>query len=413
MRPARPAARSVRPRRPAARSRLLACLGSLVALACAPALAGCGPVAGSSASAPAAGPAEAAASAARPSASASASGPVPATGSMAKQSPSSHSTSSRSALPSARSSAHGQGPALHADHVVGHGTPASCTSQAVVQAVAAGGVIAFSCGPHPVTIVMTATAKVRNTSARVVLDGGGLVTLSGGGARRILYLDTCDPAQTWITSHCQDQATPALTVRNITFADGNSTGQAYEGGGGGAIFDRGGQLTVVNTRFTGNRCDSSGPDLGGAAIRALSQYQNRPVQVTGSTFTGGVCSNGGALSSIGVSWVIKDSTFTGNRAIGNGANPAQAGTPGGGSGGAIYTDGDDYTVTVDGSVLTGNSAREGGGALFFVSNDKTGTLTIGQSRLHGNPNAGFQTAGYPGIFFLGRGHPGLPGSSIS
>jgi hypothetical protein len=302
---------------------------------------------------------------------------------------------------------------IHADHVVGDGTPGSCTSRAVVRAVAAGGVIAFSCGPRPVTIVMTATAKVRNTSAQVVLDGGGLVTLSGGGVRRILYMDTCDPAQTWTTSHCQDQAAPALTVEHITFADGNSTGQVYDGGGGGAIFDRGGQLKVIDVRFTGNRCDSTGPDLGGATIRALSQYQNRPVEVTGSTFTGGVCSNGGALSSIGVSWVIRNSTFTGNRAIGDGANPAQAGTPGGGSGGAIYTDGDDYTVTIDDCVITGNSAREGGGAVFFVSDNRTGTLTIEYSKLRANPNVGFHTAGYPGIFFLGQGHPRIVSSSLS
>src|SRR4051794_13262383 len=204
--------------------------------------------------------------------------------------------------------------AVHSGHVIGHGTPASCTSQAVVRAVAAGGVITFSCGPRPVTIVMKATAKVRNTSSRVVLDGGGKVTLSGGGVRRILYLDTCDPAQGWTTAHCQDQSTPVLTVRNMTFANGNSAGQLFDGGGGGAIFDRGGQLKVTGSHFTGNRCDASGPDLGGAAIRALSQYQNRPVSITGSTFTGGVCSNGGALSSIGVSWVIQGSTFTGNRA---------------------------------------------------------------------------------------------------
>jgi hypothetical protein len=303
--------------------------------------------------------------------------------------------------------------AVHSDHVIGRGTPGSCTSQAVVGAVAAGGVITFSCGPRPVTIVMKATAKVRNTSARVVLDGGGKVTLSGGGVRRILYMDTCDPAQAWTTSHCQDQSSPVLTVQNITFADGNSTGQLFDGGGGGAIFDRGGQLKVTGSHFTGNRCDASGPDLGGAAIRALSQYQNRPVYVTGSTFTGGVCSNGGALSSIGVSWVIQGSTMTGNRAIGHGANPAQAGTPGGGSGGAIYTDGNSYTVTIDGTTITGNSATEGGGAVFFVSNDRTGTLRIEHSRLRGNPNAGFHTAGYPGVFFLGRGTPVVIGSTLS
>jgi hypothetical protein len=302
---------------------------------------------------------------------------------------------------------------LHPDHVIGRGTPASCTSQAVVRAVAAGGVIAFSCGPRPVTIVMQATAKVRNASARVVLDGGGKVTLSGGGVRRILYLDACDPAQGPTTWRCQDQSSPVLVVQNITFADGNSTGQLFDGGGGGAIFDRGGQLKVTDARFTGNRCDASGPDLGGAAIRALSQYQNRPVYITGSTFTGGVCSNGGALSSIGVSWVIKDSTLSGNRAIGRGANPARAGTPGGGSGGAIYTDGDDYTVTIDGTAITGNRATEGGGAVFFVSDDKTGTLRIEHSRLRGNPNAGFHTVGYPGVFFRGRGRPVVIASTLS
>jgi hypothetical protein len=38
---------------------------------------------------------------------------------------------------------------------------------------------------------MTATAKVVNSSHRVVLDGGGLVTLSAGGRCQILYMNTC------------------------------------------------------------------------------------------------------------------------------------------------------------------------------------------------------------------------------
>src|SRR3984957_2779501 len=80
----------------------------------------------------------------------------------------------------------------HPNHVIGHGTPASCTSAAVVRAVALGGIITFNCGPKPVTIVMTHTAKVVNTRHRIVLDGGGKVTLSGGGKIEILYMDTCD-----------------------------------------------------------------------------------------------------------------------------------------------------------------------------------------------------------------------------
>jgi hypothetical protein len=301
----------------------------------------------------------------------------------------------------------------HPNHVIGNGTPAGCTSAAVVSAVAKGGVITFSCGPSPVTIVMHATAKIRNTSAQVVIDGGGKVTLTGGSVRRILYMDTCDKRQVWTTSHCDDQATPRLTVQNITFAHGNSTGDFFDGGGGGAIFARGGQLKVVNSAFIGNRCDRTGPDLGGAAIRALSEYRNRPVYIIHSTFVGGYCSNGGALSSIGVSWTVLNSLMMHNKAIGVGANPARHGTPGGGSGGAIYNDGDKYRLRVSGTVIKYNHAREGGGAIFFVSNDRTGTLTIEHSTLHDNPNVGFYTAGYPGIFFLGAGHPVVVDSTIN
>ena len=299
----------------------------------------------------------------------------------------------------------------HPDHVIGTGTPASCTSAAVVTAVAAGGVITFKCGPAPVTITMTATAKVRNDhGSRVVIDGGGLVTLSGAGKRRILYLDTCDKAQIWTTSHCDNQSTPRLTVQNITFTKGNSTGQTFEGGGGGAIFDRGGRLAVINAKFTDNRCDPTGPDLGGAAIRALSQYNNEPVYVVNSTFTDGVCSNGGGLSSIGVSWTVLNCLFTGNRAIGNGANPATSGTPGGGSGAAIYNDGDTYVLTIAGTVMTNNNANEGGGAIFYVSNDRTGTMSIANSTLTRNKSGKFQN--YPGIFFLGAHAPTFSHSTI-
>ncbi|WBC06583.1 hypothetical protein [Micromonospora sp. WMMA1976] len=285
---------------------------------------------------------------------------------------------------------------------VGSGTPASCTSEAVVKAVAAGGLITFDCGPAPVTITMKATAKVVNSHGpRVVLDGGGTVTLSGGGKRRILYMNTCDEAQGWTTSHCQNQDHPRLTVQNLTFADGDATGERSEGGGGGAIFVRGGRFAVINSRFVGNRCDRTGPDLGGAALRVLSQFENKPVYVVSSTFTGGVCANGGALSSIGVSWTVLNSVFRDNRAVGTGANPARGGTPGGGSGGAIYCDGNEFAVRIAGTVIEDNSANEGGGAIFFVSNNRTGTLKIDSSTLRRNPSRGFETRGHPGIFFLG------------
>jgi hypothetical protein len=293
------------------------------------------------------------------------------------------------------------------DHVVGSGSPSSCTSKKVVRAVARGGVITFDCGPDPVVIRMRRTAKVFNRVGgravhRVVLDGGGLVTLSGMGKRRILYQDTCDRRQRWTTSHCDNQAFPKLVVQHLTFAGGNSTGHHFDGGGGGAIFDRGGQLRIVDAHFVDNRCDHAGPDLGGAAVRALSQYHRRPVYVVRSTFRSGRCSNGSGLSSIGVSWTVLNSVFEHNRATGRGANPPhRPGQPGGGSGGAIYTDGNRYTLRVGGTLIRHNHANEGGGAIFYVSNDLSGRLHIHWSTLKDNVSAGFETR--PGIFYQGHG----------
>jgi hypothetical protein len=302
------------------------------------------------------------------------------------------------------------------NHVIGNGRPSSCTSSAVVRDVAAGGIITFNCGPKPVTIVMTATASVIKTRRRVVLDGGGRVTLSGGGKRRILYSDTC--AGTWSTDDCVNQPYPQVVVQNITFEDGyNGAHQAtctanipscWYGGvdGGGAIYVEGGQFKAVNSRFLDNRCYAFGPDLGGGAIRALAQYQNRPVYIVDDTFDGNRCSNGGALSSISVQWSVFNSAFTNNKAIGWGANPASRGTPGGGSGGAIYLDGQNDNALIAGTVMDGNRAREGGGAVFDVVDSGFGVLTFNQSHLHDNSSGQFQT--FPGVYYDLDGHDRAP-----
>ena len=95
-------------------------------------------------------------------------------------------------------------------------------------------------------------------------------------------------------------------------------------------------------------------------------------------------------------------------------NPAGPGTPGGGSGGAIYTDGNHYNLIIDGTAIRGNSAREGGGAIFFVVDAGGGTLKIEYSTLSRNPSGAFQNA--PGIFDDVNGHvtrPVVIHSSIS
>jgi len=303
--------------------------------------------------------------------------------------------------------------------VVGDGTPQSCTSDAFVAAVAKGGVITFSCGAKPKTIILDRTAKIVNdTGPKIIIDGGGKVTLSGGGKVRILYQNTCDAAQKYTTIHCQNQDSPQLTLQNLTFVDGNSKGQNANGDGGGAVFVSGGRLKIVNSRFFRNVCENGGQDLGGAAVRMLSQEQGLPVYVVGSTFGGqqgfgNSCSNGAGISGLGVSVTVVNSLFSHNQAVGMGANPARSGTPGGGSGGATYTDGLTFTLSLCGVAMHDNTANEGGGAIFYVSNNNTGSLVIKDSVLTSNVSKGFETKGYPGIFVQAKGNPDVSGATIA
>lgn len=287
------------------------------------------------------------------------------------------------------------------DHIIGTGTPESCTAEAFIQAVAKGGTIVFNGGNKPFTITLTEPAKIfNNADPDVVIDGGGVVTLSGGNKTRILYMNTADPNQVWTTDHAQNQDHPRLTLQNITFANGNSTNEK-EFTGGGAVWVRGGRFKVINCRFINNTCATTGPDVGGGAIRVFDQYEDLPVYIVNSTFGGGENlgnsgSNGGAISSIGVSWTIINSVFSYNRAIGNGGNPQKAGTPGGGSGGAIYNDGNEMRLIIINSIIEKNVVNAYGSGIFFVTNNHTGDIVLNNSTVTNN-SGGSWYAVHPNI----------------
>jgi hypothetical protein len=304
--------------------------------------------------------------------------------------------------------------------VIGHGTPESCTGDAFVAAVAQGGVITFDCGADPTTITLTATAKVFNDtgSPKVVIDGGGKITLSGGGRVRVLYQNTCDAAQRPTGPDCNNQQAPALTLQNLTIVDGNSKAIADtdNAGGGGAVWVRGGRLKIINSRFFNNVCADLGSDLGGGAVRVLDfptgGSTTRPVYIVHSTFGGASelanhCANGGALSSIGTSYTVLNSLFSYNQAVGHGANDGQ-----GGNGGAIYNDGNTMALSVCGTSMEDNHANEGGSAIFFVSNNGTGTISITDSTLKNNPKGTFETPGFPGLYVKAMGPPMVVNSTI-
>jgi hypothetical protein len=262
------------------------------------------------------------------------------------------------------------------DSVVGTGTADSCTEAALQTALSAGGIVTFACGSAPVTITVTATIELPTTKDTVV-DGGGKVTIDGGGKVRILD---------WNSASYRANKN-GLTLQHIALAHGHAAGtMAYASapspcstgfydGSGGALQMRDGVLHVLDATFSNNEAEPLGPDVGGGAIYLAGALG---AVVVGSTFLNNSGSNSGAIGSLNSDLDVYNSTFTGNAALGFGANSDDASkcavkaTNGqnqvgsGGNAGAIGMDGgSDLTHTFCGSTFKGNKSGTGalGGAL--------------------------------------------------
>ena len=300
--------------------------------------------------------------------------------------------------------------------VVGDGTAASCTGDKVVTAVHAGGVVTFNCGAQPLTIVVP-EIQIFNDGGKgdgsVTIDGGGKITLSGNGKNRILYQNTCDQALHYTTPHCQNQPAPHLVLQNIGLTAGNATATDSVLGGG-AVFVGGGTFKVFNVLVTNSAQPNLKQDYAGGGIYTFNQA-TQPVYITNSTFDGNSGCNGGALGSIATSYAITNSIFSNNKTLGNGENPAKPGTPGGGLGGAIYNDGNGYTLSLCGTKVANNTAAElGSGSIFQVVDDLKGALVIDQSAFTGNSNTGsVQSKTHPSIYVEATDKAGNAGVTIT
>ena len=151
-----------------------------------------------------------------------------------------------------------------------------------------GGVITFDCGPDPVEITMTATAKIFNdTAARSSSTAAGRSRSSGGGKRRILYQNTCDQAQVWTTSHCEDQARPQLAVRTSPSSTATRPASTTRRGRRRDLRPRrpvqGRRLDVLRQPLR----PRPGPTSAARRSACSSQSHGLPVYVVGSTFRGG------------------------------------------------------------------------------------------------------------------------------
>jgi hypothetical protein len=249
------------------------------------------------------------------------------------------------------------------DRVVGDGTPASCTEDALREAAGSGGIIVFDCGPDPHSIELSQTVVIRDET---VLDGGGTVTLNGGGKVRILLFDSA-----------YNLTTPRLTVQGLTFRNGRSP----EGGddtavGGGAIYRDGGSLTVIDSLFIDNHAPSPGQDIAGGAIYAFGGGDTR---IINSSFQRNSASNGGAIGSLNGDLIVLHADFVENHAAGSGGNPGD-----GGCGGAIYQDGADEHTRLCAVRMRNNRAGAIGGGYFRVSNHDNGTFEMDLSTVDDN-----------------------------
>lgn len=265
-------------------------------------------------------------------------------------------------------------PSIQAAGIVGDGTPASCTRDALAAALASGGEIRFNCGSAPVTIPIASTLDIRTAAT---IDGGGLVTLDGQGTTRIMYVNELS-------------AGTKLTLRNLTLANGRSSG--FEPSFGGCVYTRQSVVDLIDVTFTGCRAGN------GAALYVYGGA----LTIEGSTFTGNHASDGGAIYALqGGRVVIRNSTFAANTSTGDGGaifmdnSPLEAyaslfednqaqGTqsqPNVGLGGAIYGNNPNATMTIVGSQFRRNYAKLQGGALFA---DYSVTLQLQTSTFRNN-----------------------------
>lgn len=251
---------------------------------------------------------------------------------------------------------------LQADAIVGDGTPESCTTAALVAALAGGGLITFNCGAAAVTITLEETLQVESTTT---IDGGALVTFSGDKVRRVL-----------------EHTGGILTLQNLSIIDGFVSGEDTDANGAGIHSRYQGvplALNIENVTFNSNISvltgftTGSASDYGGGAI----YVEGTPVTIMDSTFTTNDSSNGagGALHGLRSNALITGSIFFANTSQGEGR------------GGALFFDGAGLgsgTISISNSTFSNNTTFHEGGAIYVHLYQGDDTFTVDRSNFIAN-----------------------------
>ncbi len=222
------------------------------------------------------------------------------------------------------------------------------------------------------TIVLTSELVVTRAT---VLDGAGVVTLSGGGSTRVLRVIP-PPSGTY-----------GLTLQHLTIAGGSVTGGTFpEDSGAGLLLQGGGawqsvDLVMVDCVFRDNIAVTSGQDSGGGAIYAVGA---KALWLVDCSFLRNRGSNGGAIYALqAVDMVFTGCDLLDNRATGSGGNPGN-----GGNGGAIGIDGVYWSLSACDLEVSGNTCNAFGGGVFAVDNYTEGSFEIVASTIEDNQSTG-------------------------
>ncbi len=249
---------------------------------------------------------------------------------------------------------------VRADAVVGMGTPDSCTDAALTAALSAGGNVTFDCGPSLVTITV---ASAKTIAVNTTVDGGNIITLSGGGTTPAAVFGV-SPGVSLALANLTIADAPNGAISNqgtVTVTNGTFSGNGGLTGHGGAIYN-GGVMMVSHSTFSGNTASRTINSAGfGGAIENAGQ-----LTITNTTFSGNGAAFGGAIyNGFLYALIVNNSTFSDNaKGLSN-------------SGGAIDNAG---ALTVTNTTFSDNGGPAGfGGATY-----NTGTLTVANCTFSGN-----------------------------
>jgi CSLREA domain-containing protein len=255
--------------------------------------------------------------------------------------------------------------------------------------------------------IITVTSQLSVTAGGpLVIDGGNVITTTGGGTARVWWVDTDGKLTLGHLAMVNGESIKGGSLYNNkgTVAIASASFSGNQGEQGGAIFNDG-TMDINDTDFIENYASAVGGSIlnygkmiisnssfvrntsvygGGAIIHDTYSYT---LTITNCTFSSNISDGGGGIRGIGP-LMIAHSTFSGNDGGGGGggigANDAIiidstfSGNVGGYGGGISGGYNGGHNISIINTTISGNSAIRGGG--FY--ND--GYTTIINSTISGN-----------------------------